>query len=127
MKFANFYQGFIKRCSEIARPLNNLARKDNPGKWEKEQQDAFNTLKKAFTTAPVLKMPNPDKKYRWEFDASNYITGAVLSQQYEENWHPVAFQSKSFNETERKYEIIRNWQQLYKPWKNGDTTWKDKD
>jgi len=96
---------YQQRCSEIARPLNNLARKDNPGKWEKEQQDAFYTLKKAFTTAPVLKMPNSNKKYRLECDASNYVTRAVLSQQYEENWHPVAFQSKSFNETERNYEI----------------------
>ena len=90
---------------DFQKKLNNLARKDNPGKWEKEQQDAFDTLKKAFTTAPVLKMPNPDKKYRLECDVSNYTTGAVLSQQYKENWHPVAFQSKSFNETERNYEI----------------------
>jgi len=50
-------------------------------------------------------MPNPDKKYRLECDTSNYTTGAVLSQQYKENWHPVAFQSKSFNKTERNYEI----------------------
>jgi len=50
-------------------------------------------------------MPNPDKKYRLECNASNYATGAVLSQQYKENWHPVTFQSKSFNETERNYEI----------------------
>jgi len=105
MGFANFYRRFIKGFSEIARPLNNLAKKDNPWRWEEEQQKAFDTLKKAFTTAPVLKMPDPNKKYRLECDASNYTTGAVLSQQYEENWHPVAFQSKSFNETERNYEI----------------------
>jgi hypothetical protein len=105
MGFANFYRRFIKGFSEIARPMNNLAKKDKIWKWEEEQQNAFDELKRAFTTAPVLKMPDPNKKYRLECDASNYATGAVLSQQYDENWHPIAFQSKSFNETERNYEI----------------------
>ena len=53
----------------------------------------------------MLRMPDPGKQYRLECDASNYATGAVLSQKYDELWHPVAFQSKSFNETERNYEI----------------------
>ncbi len=98
--FANFYRRFIENFSELARPLNNLTKKDVPWKWEREQQEAFDALKKRFTTAPVLKMPNPEKQYRLECDASNYATGAVLSQEYNGNWHPIAFMSKSFNETE---------------------------
>jgi len=50
-------------------------------------------------------MPDPTKQYKIECDASNYATGAVLSQQHGEHWHPVAYQSKSFGEVERNYEI----------------------
>ena len=50
-------------------------------------------------------MPDPERLYRIECDASNYATGAILSQEYDGQWHPVAFQSKSLNDTERNYEI----------------------
>jgi len=79
MGFANFYRRFIKGFSENARPLNNLAKKDKTWEWGMEQQSAFDNLKKAFTMAPVLKMPNPNKIYKLECDALNYATGAVLS------------------------------------------------
>ena len=105
MGFANFYRRFIKDFSEIARPLNDLTKKNTTWEWGEKQQLAFLNLKKEFTTAPVLRMPDPTKQYRLECDASNYATGAVLSQKYDDLWHPVAFQSKSFNETERNYEI----------------------
>ena len=105
MGFANFYRRFIQDFSEIARPLNNLTKKSVTWTWDKEHEAAFQSLKKKFIEAPCLKMPDPNKKYHLECDASNYATGAILSQQHNENWHLVAFQSKSFNETERNYEI----------------------
>ena len=50
--------------------------------------------------------PNIDKKMRMEVDASDYATGGVLSMECEDElWRPVAFLSKSLNETERNYEI----------------------
>jgi hypothetical protein len=90
--------------SEIARPINDLTKKNRPGNGENKKKH-LTELKRRFTSAPVLKMPDPDKQYRMECDASNFATGAILSQEYEDHWHPVAFQSKSFNETERNYEI----------------------
>ena len=43
---------------------------------------------------------------RMEVDASNYATGRVLSMECKDRlWRPVAFLSKSLNETERNYEI----------------------
>jgi len=105
MGFANFYRRFIKDFSEIARPMNDLTKKNTLWNWGAEQQQVFKILKKKFTEAPVLKMADPAKKYRMECDASNYATGAILSQEHDGQWHPVAYQSKSFNETERNYEI----------------------
>ena len=47
-----------------------------------------------------------DKKMRLEVDASDYATGGVLSIEEEDGkWRPVAFLSKSLNETKRNYEI----------------------
>ena len=63
-------------------------------------------MKKRFIEEPVLVAPNIDKKMRMEVDASDYAAGGVLSMECGDGlWRPVAFLSKSLNETERNYEI----------------------
>jgi len=63
-------------------------------------------LKERFTKEPVLAAPDIDKKMRMEVDASDYATGGVLSMECGDGlWRPVAFLSKSLNETERNYKI----------------------
>ena len=63
-------------------------------------------MKKRFTEEPVLAVPDIDKKMRMEVDVSDYTTGGILSMEYNDGlWRPVAFLSKSLNETERNYEI----------------------
>ena len=53
-----------------------------------------------------MAVPDIDKKMRIEVDASDYVTEGVLLMEYEDGlWRPVAFLSKSLNETERNYEI----------------------
>ena len=70
------------------------------------QEKAFKELKEQFTKEPVLAAPDIDKKMRMEVDASDYVTGDVLSMESKDGlWRPVAFLSKSLNETERNYEI----------------------
>ena len=55
---------------------------------------------------PVLAVPDLDKKMRMEVDASDYAMGGVLSMECKDGlWRPVAFLSKSLNETKRNYEI----------------------
>ena len=104
--FANFYRRFIKSFSEIARPLHELMRKGEQWNWNEERQQAFDALKGAFTKGPILIAPDTAKPFRLETDASNYATGAILSQQGEdEKWHPVGYFSKGLNEAERNYEI----------------------
>jgi len=102
----NYYRRFIKDFARIAAPLHVLVRKEQKWKWEKEQEEAFGKLKAVFTTEPVLAIPDIDKKMRVEADASDYVTGGVLSTKCEDGkWKPVAFISKSLNVTERNYEI----------------------
>jgi len=72
----------------------------------KKEEKAFKELKERFTKEPVLAAPDIDKRMRMEVDASDYVTGGILSMEYEDGlWRPVAFLSKSLNETERNYEI----------------------
>ena len=66
----------------------------------------FRELKEQFTKEPVLAAPDLDKKIRMEVNVLDYAIGGVLSMECEDKlWRPVAFLSKSLNETERNYEI----------------------
>ena len=74
--------------------------------WEEAQQTAFDTLKHRFTSAPILLMPDFDKPFRLETDASDYDYGAILSQQSEDgHWLPIAYMSKQMLPAERNYVI----------------------
>jgi RNase H-like domain found in reverse transcriptase len=104
--FGNFYRKFIFHYSELARPLNDLTKKDKKFEWTTDCQKAFDTMKKWFTEEPVLLMPDQSKPFQIESDASKVATGAVLTQlDSNGDRHPVAFLSKTFSETERKYKI----------------------
>ena len=102
--FANFYRRFIKDYGRIAKPLTRLTGKET-WQWEPEQQEAFEALKVAMTTAPALVIPNNQDPFRLECDASDYALGGVLSQHRDSKWHPVAFLSKAMTEAQRNYEI----------------------
>lgn len=104
--FANFYRRFIKDFSKIARPLNDLTKKNCPWTWGPSQQTAFDTLRNAFTSSPILALWDPSRPTRIEVDASGFATGGVFLQKLDDNlWHPVAFRSASMQPAERNYEI----------------------
>ena len=104
--FANFYRRFIRDFARLARPLNDLTKKDAPWVWGDAQRQAFERLRENFSTEPILAMWEPDRPTRLEVDASGYATGGVLLQQLsDERWHPVAVRSESMAEVEHNYEI----------------------
>ena len=104
--FANFYRRFIEGFSKVCRPLHDLTKKDTPFVWGEDQQKAFQGLKDAFTSEPVLVMWDPEKETRLEVDASGFATGGVISQKADDGlWHPVAYRSESMAPAERNYEI----------------------
>ena len=104
--FVNFYRKFICDFSDVARPLYALTRKTQRWVWGLAEQEAFDALKKAVTSAPVLTFPSQSGRFRLECDASNFATGAVLSQaQADGAYQPVAFMSKGFSDAERNYQI----------------------
>nr|KYP55632.1 Transposon Ty3-I Gag-Pol polyprotein [Cajanus cajan] len=86
-----FYRRFVKRYAAIASSLTDLLKKDS-FLWTDHATVAFNALKTAITSAPVLALPNFDSVFAVQTDASGTGMGAVLSQQ----GHPIAFFSKQF-------------------------------
>ena len=106
LRFANFYRRFIYGYSKIAAPLTCLTCKDVAFEWSSECEDAFNTLKRAFTSDVILCHYNSDLKLVMETDASDYVSEGILSQ-YDENdvLHPVAYFSKKHSPAKCNYEI----------------------
>ncbi len=74
--------------------------------WDSKCQAAFQALKKAFTSDTILRHYDPDRKIVVETDASDFVSGGILSQYDEHNvLHPVAYFSKKHNPAECNYEI----------------------
>lgn len=111
--FANFYHRFIRNYSSIAGPLTSFL-KGKPVKlmWSPAVVIAFESLKTSFTTAPILKHPDPElpEPFVVKMDASNCSIGAVLSQRHGSpgKLHPCAFFSHKLMSAERNYEHQRS-------------------
>ena len=75
--------------------------------WDVKEQEAFEDLKMAVTTALVLVSPQDSEPFHIEADSSDFTSRAILFQQLsrEEKWHPVVFYSKSLFLVEWNYEI----------------------
>ena len=104
--FANFYRKFIPNFSNVVAPLNLLTRKDQPWAWTNLQQRAFDTLKAAFSSGPVLSIPDVTRPFSIMTDASLFAAGAILLQaDTNGDLHPCTYFSRTFLPAERNYDI----------------------
>jgi hypothetical protein len=103
--FANFSQRFIPYYSNITIPLTRLTRKSVSWNFDEECRTTFNTLKKAFTTTPVLANWAPELQTIVETNASDYAVAAILSVITSDGEiHPVAFHSQALHNAELNYD-----------------------
>jgi len=106
LEFANFYRHFIFNYSDMVIPLTRLTRKDTPWNFDENCRKAFNTLKQAFTSAPILTHWVPDTQLVVETNASDYALAAILSIVTKDNEiHPIAFHSRTFSAPELNYDV----------------------
>jgi hypothetical protein len=101
-----YHRAFIPGYAGIVRPLNNLLKKDTPFVWKEEHTHAMNQLAEAVAANPVLQRPDYNKPFYLEVDASQYATGAILSQKNEKGrMRAIGSASRSFTPAERNYDI----------------------
>jgi hypothetical protein len=102
-----FYHHFVKDFSTIAAPLNELTKKDMPFSWGTQQGNAFDMLKDKLTLAPLLQLPNFNKTFELECDASGIGLGGVLLQERK----PIAYFNEKFSGPVLKYSTY--YKELY--------------
>nr|GEX37559.1 reverse transcriptase domain-containing protein [Tanacetum cinerariifolium] len=100
---AGFYRRFIKDFSNIARPMTRLHEKDTPFFFSKECVEAFQTLKRKLTEAPILISPAWDFPFELMCDASDFAIGAVMGQRQEKHFRPIHYASKTMTKAESNY------------------------
>nr|GEW04475.1 reverse transcriptase domain-containing protein [Tanacetum cinerariifolium] len=86
-----------------ARPMTRLLEKDTPFIFSQECVDAFQTLKRKLTEAPILIAPDWDMPFELMCDASDFSIGAVLGQCQDKHFKPIHYASKTMIEAESKY------------------------
>ena len=77
---AGYYRRFIPNFSKIAKPLTTLTQKNVTFDWGEKQDSAFQTLKRALCSAPILTLPEGTEDFVVYCDASNQGLGCVLMQ-----------------------------------------------
>lgn len=101
----NFFRKFIANFAQLAAPLNFLRRKNQKFEWGETQQASFDALKLALASAPVLAVPDFDKQFILQTDASNSGIAAVLLQEQNGARRPIGYASRSLSETEKNYSV----------------------
>ncbi|GKE99770.1 reverse transcriptase domain-containing protein [Tanacetum coccineum] len=100
---AGFYRRFIQDFFKIARPMTHLLEKDAPFVFSQDCINAFETLKKKLTEAPILVVPNWNLPFELMCDASDFAIGAVLGQRKTKHFQPIHYASKTMTKAQIHY------------------------
>jgi len=96
---ASFYRRFVRNFSSLAAPLTEVIKKEKLFIWGIKQEEAFKILKEKLSSTPLLQLPNFEKMFEIECDASGVGIGAVLMQQGK----PIAYFSEKLRGAPLKY------------------------
>ena len=102
----SFYRRFIKDFSKIAVPLHKLTVKDAPYEWTEKCEEAFQMLKNAMTSTPVLRFPDWNRPFILTTDASTTALSYILGQKDDKGKEfAIAYGGRSLKGAELNYKI----------------------
>lgn len=101
-----YYRKFIKDCAKLTKPLTSCLKKGAKIEHTKKFIEAFEACKRILTNSPLLQHPDFSKPFILTTDASNFALGAVLSQGTVGSDKPIAYASRTLNESEKNYSTI---------------------
>ena len=99
MGLAGYYRRFIEGFSKVAHPIASLQKKGIKFEWTPRCEEIFQQLKNLLTSAPVLKIGDPEKYFTVCIDACNQGLGGFLIQ----NNHVIFYESRKLKDHEKKY------------------------
>jgi hypothetical protein len=99
MGLAGYYRRFIERFSKIAHPITSLQNKGVKFQWTLDCEKSFQHLKQLLTSAPILRIADPNEYFIVCIDACKEGLGGVLSQ----NGFVICYESRKLKEHERHY------------------------
>jgi transposase InsO family protein/predicted aspartyl protease len=102
-----YYRRFVMGFASIAKPLTKLTEEARKFDWDQSCQRAFEQLKKALLTSPILGYPNEHGNFVLDTDASNYGIGGILSQLQDGQERVIGYFSKTLSKPERNYCVTR--------------------
>ncbi|CAM8882606.1 unnamed protein product [Rhodiola kirilowii] len=100
---AGFYRRFIKDFSKKALPLSTLLQKEVPFEFTNACKEAFNELKKALTSTPIIQTPDWKKPFEIMCDARDFAVGAVLGQNIDKKAGVIYYASRTLDPAQRNY------------------------
>ncbi|KAG3041924.1 hypothetical protein PC121_g23238 [Phytophthora cactorum] len=103
---ANYLHKYSAGYAGLARPLSDLLKKDSDWRWERQHQDAFESIKASLQQAPILVLPGETKLFSVVCDASDYAIGcALLQNDTDGHERVISFQSSQLKAAERNYPV----------------------
>ena len=102
-----YYRSLIPSYAKLTDPLIQISCPKSIFKWQKEQEDAFNTLQNIFFHKPFLCQPDFSKEFFVNTDASKTAISAILMQQQGNKLLPISYFSKSLKKAEQNYPPIK--------------------
>ena len=104
----SFYRKFLPGISQLTASISDLLRKDTrePLSFSDSNLDKFKNIKAIPTNKPLLRLPDKDRTFVLQSDASADGLGAVLTQYYDNCPFPVAYASRKLLDREKNYSTI---------------------
>ncbi|GBO46945.1 Transposon Tf2-9 polyprotein [Araneus ventricosus] len=102
-----FYRSLIPGFAELTECLTQLTRKNVPFQWTPTHQEAFKQLQDVFFTKPFVRLPDWDKPFVLNTDASGQAISGILLQEHEGKLHPISYYRENLSNSERNYPAIK--------------------